>query len=160
LLKDGEIFMKNSATSSPTLEDHRMAFTEISFLLDSFASTVDNIMGGSTASVGRIAGRGMAAKWPVDLDHATLQQTLAEVRHRMKNGFEISYAEQQNGVEVTFGKCVIREVCHGRALEQGGPLCKLFHSYFDGVVNGIVRRPVKSELCKTGDICSLCLKVQ
>ena len=152
--------MTTNVSQSPSLEDHKKAFTEVAFLLDIFASTIDNIMGGATASVGRIAGRGMAAKWPIDLDHPTLRETLDVVSDRMKDGFDISFVEQQNAVDVTFKKCAIREVCRGRSLEPGGPLCKLFHSYFDGVVNEIVSKPVKSELVQTSDTCTLCLKVQ
>ena len=36
-----------------TLEDHKAAFTEVAFLIDIFAATIDNIMGGATSSVGR-----------------------------------------------------------------------------------------------------------
>jgi hypothetical protein len=152
--------MTTNASQSPSLADHRKAFTEVAFLLDIFASTIDNIMGGATASVGRIAGRGMAAKWPIDLDHPTLREALDVVSDRMKNGFDISFTERQNAADVTFKKCVIREVCRGRSLEPGGPLCKLYHSYFDGVVNELVSRPVKSELAQTSETCTLCLKVQ
>lgn len=152
--------MTTNTAEQLTLEDHQKAFTEVAFLLDSFASTIDNIMGGATASVGRIAGRGTAAKWPVDLDHPTLEQTLDVVSERMKNGFEISFAQQEKGVDLTFTKCVIRDVCRGRSMDLGGPLCKLFHSYCDGIVNEIVSRPVKSELLKASEACTLCMKVQ
>jgi hypothetical protein len=152
--------MTTNVSQTPSFEDHQKAFTEVAFLLDIFASTIDNIMGGATASVGRFAGRGMAAKWPIDLDHPTLRATLDVVSERMKSGFDITCTERENVVDVTFEKCVIRDVCRARSLELGGPLCKLFHSYFDGVVNEIVCRPVKSEMTQANGKCTLCMKVQ
>lgn len=145
---------------SPSVADHQKAFTEVAFLLDIFAATIDNIMGGATASVGRIAGRSMARKLPIDLEHPTLQTSLDLVIGTMKSGFEISYTENQNTAELTFARCVVRDVCKERHLEPGCPLCKLFHSYFDGIVNEIVCRPVKSELRTASDTCSLCMRVQ
>jgi hypothetical protein len=145
---------------SPSIEDHAKAFTEVAFLLDIFAATIDNIMGGATASVGRIAGRSMARKLPINIDRPTLHQSLDVVIGTMKSGFEISYTDNQQTPELTFARCVVRDVCRERHLEPGCPLCKLFHSYFDGIVNEIVCRPVKSELRSASDACTLCLKTQ
>jgi hypothetical protein len=41
---------------SLSLEDHAKAKTEISFLLEIFADTIVELMGGATAAVGRMAG--------------------------------------------------------------------------------------------------------
>jgi hypothetical protein len=152
--------MTTPAQPFPSPDEHHKAFTEVAFLLDMFAATIDNVMGGATASVGRIAGRGTASKWPVDLDHPTLGETLDVVSRKLNTGFEISCSEHQNTVDMTVRRCVIREVCRQRQLKPGCPLCKLFHSYLDGIVNEIVGRPVKSELIDTSDECTLCMKVQ
>lgn len=152
--------MTKASSQFPSLKDHQKAFTEVAFLLDIFSATIDNIMGGATASVGRIAGRGTARKWPIDLDHPTLRATLDVVSQKLKTGFEISYKEQEHTVDITISKCVIRDVCLKRQLTPGCPLCKIFHSYFDGIVNEVVSRPVKSELTHASEICTLCMKVQ
>jgi hypothetical protein len=47
--------MSSETVMGLTMEDHQKAFTEVAFLIDIFTSTIDNIMGGATASVGRIA---------------------------------------------------------------------------------------------------------
>lgn len=152
--------MNLNTAQAPSLGDHQKAFTEVAFLLDIFASTIDNIMGGATSSVGRFAGRGTASKWPVDLHHPSLHKTLDVVVERMKDGFEITYSEQQDGIDVTFKRCVIRDVCSKRGLEPGCSMCKLFHSYCDGIVNELFSRPVKSEIVQSGDTCTLRMKVQ
>ena len=58
-------------------EDYQKATVEVAFLLDAFASTIDNIMGGNTAPVGRIAGRDTASKLPVNLTDPSLQDIIA-----------------------------------------------------------------------------------
>ena len=49
--------MNESGELELSLEDHQEAFSEVSFILDIFAATPSELMGGATASVGRIAGR-------------------------------------------------------------------------------------------------------
>ena len=152
--------MSATIAKIPTAGEHKKAFTEVAFLLDIFAATIDNIMGGATSSVGRIAGREMAKKLPIDLIHPTSADVLAVVAESMKNGFEISFTEENNQMMINFQRCVVRDVCESRKLQLGCPLCKLFHSYFDGVVNEIVSRPTKSELLETGSTCRICMKIQ
>ena len=52
---------------------------------------------------------------------------------------------------LSFGRCAMRDVCRGRGLAPGGPLCAVFHSYLDGMVNELVHRPVKSHLEAAGE---------
>lgn len=144
--------------SGLSAEDYRKAFVEVSFLMNAFAFTIDNIMGGNTAPVGRIAGRDTAGKLPLELkdpDVGTVIATLAG-HEQFEAGFEIAL----EGDELRFGRCVIREMCAVRDHEPGGPLCKLFHSYFDGIVNGLISRPVKSTFVEVGAECRLRTAVQ
>ncbi len=137
-------------------EDYQKAKTEVAFLLDAFASTIDNIMGGNTAPVGRIAGRDTASKLPVHLEDPTLQDIIATLREQMKAGFDFSL--DNNGL--LFKSCIIREMCAVRKIETGGALCHLFHSYFDGIINGLLCRPVKSTFVSVGEECRLQTAVQ
>lgn len=137
-----------------TPEDHRMAFTEVAFLIGSFANTIDNIMGGATAPVGRIAGREMAGKLPLKLDNPSLEQVLDVLAQRMRAGFDMTVTPSDDGAaELHFGRCALREVCRVRRRQTGGSVCRLFHSYFDGIVNELLHRPVKSELVEVGETC-------
>lgn len=137
-------------------EDYQKAKTEVAFLLDAFASTIDNIMGGNTAPVGRIAGRDTASKLPVHLEDPTLQDIIATLREQMKAGFDFSL--DSDGL--LFKSCIIREMCAVRKIETGGALCHLFHSYFDGIINGLLCRPVKSTFVSVGEECLLQTAVQ
>jgi hypothetical protein len=139
-----------------TPDDYQKAKVEVAFLLDAFASTIDNIMGGNTAPVGRIAGRDTARKLPVELDHPTLQEIVAVLRKQMQAGFDFSL----DGENLLFKGCIIREMCAVRRIETGGPLCQLFHAYFDGIINGLLDRPVKSTLVSAADECRLTTAVQ
>ncbi|MDD5286288.1 MAG: hypothetical protein PHD54_10545 [Desulfuromonadaceae bacterium] len=137
-------------------EDYQKATVEVAFLLDAFASTIDNIMGGNTAPVGRIAGRDTANKLPINLTDPTLQDIVNVLSEQMHAGFDFSL----NDDEMLFKSCIIREMCGLRKIETGGALCRLFHSYFDGIVNGLICRPVKSAIVSVGDECRLQTAVQ
>lgn len=139
-----------------TQEDYQKATVEVAFLLDAFASTIDNIMGGNTAPVGRIAGRDTADKLPFHLTDPTLQDIVATLREQMHAGFDFAI----DGDELRFTSCIIRDMCAIRKIETGGALCRLFHSYFDGIVNGLLCRPVKSTIISVGEECQLQTAVQ
>lgn len=143
-----------------TLDDHRQAFTEVSFLLDIFAATIDNLMGGATVSVGRIAGRHMAKNLPLHMPSPTLQEVLTALAEHMQAGFEFSFACEEKGADIHFGTCVIRKVCTIRNLPVGGELCRLFHYYIDGMVNELCNRPAKSRILVSDDQCRVRLEVR
>ncbi len=138
-------------------EDYQKATIEVAFLLDAFASTIDNIMGGNTAPVGRIAGRDTAKKLPFDLVDPTLPDIIRVLSEQMRAGFDFTLAEDNR---LLFRSCIIREMCAVRNITTGGALCQLFHSYFDGIVNGLLCRPVKSTIISVGDECQLQTAVQ
>jgi len=137
-------------------EDYQKATVEVGFLLDAFAATIDNIMGGNTAPVGRIAGRDTAKKLPVHLDNPTLEEIVEVLHAQMKAGFDFAL----KGEELTFKGCILRQICEVRKIETGDALCRLFHAYFDGIVNGLLCRPVKSTIGAIGETCTLKLDVQ
>ncbi|HBA87787.1 MAG TPA: hypothetical protein DCZ75_07280 [Geobacter sp.] len=139
-----------------TAEDYQKAYVEVAFLLDAFASTIDNIMGGNTAPVGRIAGRDTAAKLPLELNEPTLGEVVAALGEIMRAGFEFSL----EGETLLFGRCILRDMCALRKIETGGALCRLFHAYFDGIANGLLCRPVKSRIVSAGEQCSFATAVQ
>lgn len=152
--------MTDYKTEIPSLDDHNKAFTEISFLLDIFSSTIDNIMGGATASIGRIAGREMASKLPIKLDETRVEDALNILKIKLKSCCDISFSQNENDIGMTIESCCIRNICVERNLQLGSELCKLFHFYLDGMVNEIISRPVQSVLKKTEDTCSLELIIQ
>lgn len=143
-----------------TLDDHRSAFNEVAFLMDIFTLTIDNIMGGATAPVGRIAGREMARKLPVYLDNPSLEETLAVLASRMKAGFDFALEDAGGEQRVVFNRCALRDVCTLRGIETGGAMCRLFHAYFDGIVNELISRPVKSEIISSGKQCITRIRTQ
>ncbi len=143
-----------------TLKDHEAAFTEVAFLIDIFAATIDNIMGGSTSSVGRMAGRDTARKYPVYLQNPSLDDAVAVVAERMKAGFSIALEKQGDEKNLVFDRCIIRDICDKRNLELGQALCRLFHYYVDGVIDELINRPVKSDIAQCGKTCRTCIRIQ
>ena len=132
-------------------QDYEAAFTEVAFLLDAFAAAIDNIMGGVTGPVGRIAGRDTAKKLPVHLPDPTLESVTELLGERMQAGFGFTLREGT----LSFENCVVRDVCRLRGIETGGALCKLFHAYLDGVMDGLLHRPVKSCAVTMGELCQV-----
>ena len=139
-----------------TQEDYQKACVEVAFLLDAFASTIDNIMGGNTAPVGRIAGRDTARKLPLELSEPTLADVVTALSRQMGAGFDFSLDQGS----LVFRKCIIREICGLRHIEPGAALCRLFHAYFDGIADGLLCRPVKSSIVSAGKQCRLQTTVQ
>jgi predicted hydrocarbon binding protein len=152
--------MSSETLMELTMEDHQKAFTEVAFLIDIFTATIDNIMGGATASVGRIAGRDTAKKFPLFLDNPSLTEAMAVIAGRMKSGFAVSLEGSGNNSTVVFDRCILRDICSLRGIEKGQAMCKLFHAYFDGVVNELLNRPVKSEITELGEQCRIRVKMQ
>ncbi len=152
--------MNSAKDRELTREDHRKAFAEVSFLMEMFTTTIDQIMGGATAPVGRIAGREMARKLPVYLCKPTLAEVVDELAERMRGGFDFHLMKSDAGQDLVFDRCLIREVCRARGLTQGGPTCSLFHSYLDGQIDELLARPVKSELMARGESCRARLSTQ
>jgi hypothetical protein len=144
----------------PDEDAHRLAFTEVSFLLDIFAATIEELMGGATASVGRIAGRELARKLPIDMPAANKNEIIEEVAAHFKNGYDIrpESIPESSDTMIQFGNCAIREVCRTRQMPLGGELCQLFHYYFDGVINELVKCPVKSDVTPADDVCRCHMK--
>jgi hypothetical protein len=137
----------------PTYEDHESALIEIAFLLDIFATTIDDLMGGATASINRISGRSMAQKLPVYLKNPSLQETINAVASEFKGGFEISSCSGERCTDLTVGKCAIRSICQARNIPLNGSLCRLFHNYLDGVIGDLHSRPVKSVIVTADKTC-------
>ncbi len=152
--------MSSETVMGLTIEDHQKAFTEVAFLIDIFTSTIDNIMGGATASVGRIAGRDTAKKYPVFLNNPSLAEAMEVIADRMRSGFAVSLEVAGNDSTLVFDRCILRDICGLRGIEKGNAMCRLFHAYFDGVVNELINRPVKSEIAEIGEQCRIRVQTQ
>lgn len=148
--------MNSDLSLDVTFEDHEHATMEVAFLVEAFASTIDNVMGGTTGPIGRIAGRDMARKLPLHLVDPSLTETLAALSEHMKSGFDVTVCSMIGTVaESSVSTCFIRELCASSGKRPGGAACKLYHAYFDGIVNELMRRPVKSEILAVGDSCRM-----
>ncbi len=133
-----------------TLEDHAKAKTEISFLLEIFADTIVELMGGATATVGRLAGCHMAEKLPVYLPHPTLDNVLAAVTEHLSSGYDIEVRRDEEGASLTFGRCAIRDILTERKIPVGGDLCKVFHYTVAGMVNQLLGKGAKGSIVTPG----------
>jgi hypothetical protein len=137
-----------------TADDHRKAFTEVSFLLDIFIETMKALAGSGAPTVGTSAGRDMAKKLPIFLPHPTLEAVVGALAKQMNAGFEISAQVEGNKAALKFGRCALREVCTARAQQPGGELCKVFHYYFAGMATELLKTPVRPLALVAGAVCT------
>lgn len=136
-----------------TADDHRKAKTEISFLLEIFADTIVELMGGATATVGRLAGCHMAEKLPVYLPNPTLENVMTAVTDYLSSGYDLNVELDEEGASVTFGKCAIRDILVERNIPVGGDLCKVFHFALAGIVNQLLGKGAKGKVVTPGQRC-------
>ena len=138
---------------SLTLEDHGKAKTEISFLLEIFADTIVELMGGATATVGRLAGCHMAEKLPVYLPNPDLESVMAAVTEYLSDGYDIAVEYEEDAAQLTFGRCAIRDILKERKIPVGGDLCKVFHFTLAGIVNQLLGKGAKGSIVTPGEKC-------
>ena len=136
-----------------TMEDHRKAFTELSFLLEILIGTIGDLIGGATATVGRTAGRHMAAKLPIYLVDPTIEQVLEALADHWHEGFDFSFTCDDGSADLSYGRCAIREVCANRSLKPGQDLCKMFHFFMAGMVEQLLGVPIKGRIISAGETC-------
>jgi hypothetical protein len=141
-------------------QDYDDAFTEVSFLLGMLSGSVHELMGGAGASIGRLAGRRAARKFPLHLPNPDLAGVLAALGAYWADTFEWQSVAREDGADVEYRRCVVREVCHRLQVEPGGELCCLVHHYLDGVVNELLSRRVKSSIETAGPVCRTALEVR
>jgi hypothetical protein len=138
-----------------TLEDHEVALTEISFLLEVLASTISEVIGQSMPSVAVCAGRQRGKKLPVVLRDPDMQKVLTVLAERLEAGFGITFRTDSTGADLSIGRCAIREVCLTRHLELGGDLCRMLHYYWSGLLTELYGRPVRAGKFTAGPCCTL-----
>jgi hypothetical protein len=147
--------MSAANTDAPSLADHELALTETAFLLDIFATTINELMGDATGTITRIAGRSMGRKLPVHLNNPDINQVISAVAEQLKGGFEIENCGGTKCSELNIRKCAVRRICEARKMPLNGNLCRLFHFYLDGIVNELYYRPVKSHIKMAGKQCTI-----
>lgn len=141
-------------------EDYESAFTEVSFLLSILSTSLHELMGGAGASIGRLAGRHAARKFPLHVPEPELATVLEALSRYLAGGFQWRSEPRPDGAEIEYQECVVREVCRRRGVEPGGELCALVHHYLDGVINELLGRRAKTAIESAGPQCRTVLEVR
>jgi hypothetical protein len=145
-----------SAPNETTLteKDHDDAFTEVSFLLQVLASTVDDILG-NPAPLGVSAGRAMAAKLPVHLASPTLEQALEALSASLAGGVDFTATTHGNTADLSVGHCILRDLSARQGDPPGARLCKMYHHYLSGMLSHLLGRQARVTDREVGDTCTL-----
>lgn len=137
-----------------TAKDHEDAFTEVSFLLQVLANTVDDVLG-NPGPLGVSAGRAMAAKLPVRLEQPTLDQAVAVLKKALDGGVDITEQVEEKTGDLGVGHCIVRSLAARQGEKPGGKLCKMYHYYLSGMLSSLLGRQVRVSEGQVGDTCEL-----
>jgi hypothetical protein len=152
--------MSEHGELSLTLDDHRRAFTEVSFLLEMLVRTAGDVVGKSTPSLGTNAGRQMARKLPIVLNEPTLAQVQEAVARSLAAGFEIAGQCGEDSTDLRIGRCAVRSVCRDRGLELNGELCRMFHYTLAGIMAQLLGKPIRPGAVTANEVCTVHLDAQ
>jgi len=136
-----------------TLEDHQKAKVEVAFLLNILSQTIPYVVGKASGVVGLRAGQEAARKMPLFFESPDISSVMEGIQHFLEGGFDITSEIADEDIELTVGRCALREVCEIENLPLNGDLCKLFHDYMNGMITELAKRKFKMDILKTGDTC-------
>ncbi len=134
-----------------TLEDHNRAKQEIAFLLNMLSQAIEDIVGRSSGVVGRMAGGAAARKMPLFFESNDIQPIIQGIKSYLQGGFDISDIITGEDIELSFGRCPLREVCETENIPVGDSLCMLFHNYMNGMIMKLTEKDFKMSILESGD---------
>ncbi len=146
--------MKNINETTLTLEDHKKAFTETSFLLSILTGTMKELVGSGASTVATSAGKEIAKKMPIYIKNPSIEEVTATLQKRLAAGFDFSCEPVDDGLNLSFTKCAIRDVCENRGMEIGGELCSIFHYYLGGMFSQFSKKQTRPKILSSG--CDRC----
>ena len=135
-------------------QDHEDAFTEVGFLLQMLASTVEDVIG-NPAPLGISAGRAMANKLPFKLRNPKLDQALEALAKTLHGGMALTWKMREGGAEIEVGPCAVRELCKRQNEPVGSKVCRLFHHYISGVTSQLYGKQARIIEKEVGETCIL-----
>ncbi len=137
-----------------TEKDHDDAFTEVSFLLQVLANTVEDVLG-NPAPLWVSAGRAMAAKLPVSLSRPSLAEVLEVLERTLAGGVALKTTCDGNAATLEVGHCIMRELSARQGSPPGAKLCKMYHHYLSGMISHLLGRQARVSDREVGDTCIL-----
>lgn len=138
-----------------TMDDYRKAKVETAFLLNMLSHTIGDVVGKASANVGAMAGREAARKMPLFFETSDEVSVLNALQKNLSGGFDIEYDIRDGEIKLTIGRCVLRDMCEVEDIAPGGELCKLFHSYMNGMLLEFMKKNYKVTINSTGASCSI-----
>jgi hypothetical protein len=133
---------------------HDDAFTEVGFLLQMLASTVEDVIG-NPAPLGVSAGRAMANKLPVRLVEPTLEKALEVLAEALSGAITFAPTFTESGAVLEVSDCAIRDICRMQDEEIGARVCKLFHHYLSGMGSQLLGKQTRITSKAVGERCTL-----
>ena len=137
-----------------SIEDHKNATIEISFLLNIFTKIISDRKRAFN-SLGISSGREFAKKMPVMFDSNDMKATIDQLIYYLKGGFDISSELSEKQINFKISRCALKNICKLNSNELGNDLCKLFHFYMNGMIIEITRKKFRMSIHETGEVCTI-----
>lgn len=136
---------------SLTVEDHQEALKEVAFLLGNFASTIEELVGKATGTVGMNSGREAARKMPVEFSMLDREQALRAIEEHLVGGFEIRFKVEGEDLVEEVGRCAIRGACRTTNEQLGTTICSMFHAYLRGMLTEATELKLRAGKIEAGE---------
>lgn len=133
--------------------NHKKAKQEVAFLLNMLSHTIKDITGRASGAVERMAGRAAAKKMPLFFETRDAQTVIQSIKFFLEGGFDISdiVIVGEEKIELTFGRCALREMCEELNIPIGNNICTLFHNYMNGMIMEFTEGEFTMSIRETGD---------
>lgn len=137
------------------------AMSDLSLRLLSVGAVLKEIVGGGLASVGLMAGRSLASQLPRYRPPRNLDEALALAKLEFAPAWELDFKKTDDqSLQITVGKCFVRELCIKENMTLGGELCILFFHYLSGYLSKMAKNQLKlAEANRGQDGCCYQVKI-
>lgn len=152
--------MRNRVEAPEDEAARTAALEDLGVRLRAVSEVFTRTLGGSLPAVGTMAGRTLAKHLPRYRDAQNLDEALGMAQRQFAPAWEMTPKRDGDRLEVTVGRCFVREVCARESLDLGGPLCILFYNYLAGYVGRRGHTRLKLEDADRGTpTCTYTIKV-
>lgn len=127
------------------------AMGDLSVRLLSVGAVLKEIVGSGLPSVGLMAGRSLATQLPRYRPPRNLDEALDLAKLEFAPAWELNFTKSDDGLQITVGKCFVRELCAREKLPLGGELCVLFFNYLSGYLGKMGKTQLKLTEANRGE---------
>ncbi len=99
-----------------------------------------------------MTGSAAAKKMPLFFESLEVQPIIEGIKSYLQGGFDINeIVTNDDNIQLSFGRCALREICELENIPLGGNLCMLFHNYINGMIVKLTEKNFKMNILEAGN---------